>query len=281
MKDKKLESKKISLLLSPTRSCVVSLVVVISLVVLNAFVSKDTAGAPQLSGVQSRILSDHPTNQNEFITNENVQEGAEDSLAEIEDDLYDSPQGNANTAQGESADPLSEITDDLYENPQVNRNTTEEIFQSAYDPTELKEKSYIVFHSFREEDINEIINSVNDNLFKREMLERWIQLHEDAVDKVHTLKEHLSYYLRRLKSLYNVDDNIAEEQMQKSNHTIDSTIRITEEYHNKLFFYYVIKDNLPEYEHERFINICRNTFTLFINELVAMGEGKLNKCVLE
>ncbi|GAB67536.1 hypothetical protein PCYB_121040, partial [Plasmodium cynomolgi strain B] len=247
----------------------------------NAFVSKGTVGAPDLIRVQSRNLADHPTDQNEYMTNEVGQEGAEDTLVEIEDDLYDNPQGNGNTAQGELADPLFEIIDDMYENSQGNRNTTEELFQSAYDRAGLSEKCHIVFHSFREEDINEIINSVNDNLYKREMLERWILLHEDAAGKVHTLKEHLSYYLRKLKSLYNVDENIAEEQMQKSNHTIDSTIRITEEYHNKLFFYYVIKDNLHESNHERFINICRNTFTLFINELVTMGEGKLNKCVLE
>ncbi|ANQ10068.1 Uncharacterized protein PCOAH_00040540 [Plasmodium coatneyi] len=188
------------------------------------------------------------------MTNEDGQEGAEDALAEITEDLYESSQGN--------------------------RNTTEELFQSAYDQAELSEKCHIVFHSFTEEDINEIINSVNDNLFKREMLERWIQLHEDAAGKVQSLKEHLSFYLEKLKSLYDVDENIAEEQMEKINYTIDTTVRMTEEYHNKLFFYYIIKDNLPESDHERFINIGRNAFNAFIDELVTMGERKLNKCIL-
>ncbi|EUD67833.1 hypothetical protein C922_02022 [Plasmodium inui San Antonio 1] len=212
----------------------------------------------------------------------NTAEGeSTDPLSEITNNLYDNPQQNGNTAEGESTDPLSEITNDMYQNSEGNGNGTEELFQSAYDPAELSEKCHIVFHSFIEEDINEIINSVNDNLFKREMLERWIQLHEDTERAVHTLKEHLSYYLGKLKSLYSVDENIAEDQMRKGKHTIDATMKITQEYHNRLFFYYIIKDNLPESEHERFIHVGRESFTLFINELVTMEERELNKCVLE
>lgn len=253
MEGKKLEREKFSLFLSRARRSVVSVVVIISIVVLNALLSKGTVGSPNQIGLQSRNLSEHPAYPNEYMTNEDGQEVAEDALGEVTEDLYESSQGNG--------------------------NTVEEHFQSVCDESELSEKCHIVFHSFEEEDINEIINSVNDNLFKREILERWIQLHEDAAGKVQSLKEHLSYYLEKLKSLYNVDENIAEEQMRENNYTIESNVRMTKEYHNKLFFYYIIKDNLPESDYESFINIARNAFNLFINELVTMGERTLNKCV--
>ncbi|EUD63890.1 hypothetical protein C922_05726 [Plasmodium inui San Antonio 1] len=98
---------------------------------------------------------------------------------------------------------------------------------------------------------------------------------------MHTLNDHLSYYLGKLKSVYSVDGNIEVEHVQRSNHTIHTTLRIMEEYHNRLFFYYAIKDNLPEYDPDSFINVHRKAFTLFIKELVTMEELKLNRCVLE
>ncbi|EUD64491.1 hypothetical protein C922_05131 [Plasmodium inui San Antonio 1] len=95
------------------------------------------------------------------------------------------------------------------------------------------------------------------------------------------MKDHLSYYLGKLTCMYSVDGNIQEEQVRNNNHTIHATMRILEEYKNRLFFYYIIRDNLPTYHHDSFINVHRKAFTLFINELVIMEESQLNGCVLE
>ncbi|EUD63901.1 hypothetical protein C922_05718, partial [Plasmodium inui San Antonio 1] len=110
----------------------------------------------------------------------------------------------------------------------------------------LSVESYIVLHSFKEEHINEIMNSVNNNLFSMAVLERRINLQQDAKKEMHSLKDYLSYYLGRLASLYSA-----------------------------------IKDNLREYDHDSFINVHRKAFTLFKNELVIMEESQLNGCVLE
>ncbi|EUD63850.1 hypothetical protein C922_05771, partial [Plasmodium inui San Antonio 1] len=139
----------------------------------------------------------------------------------------------------------------------------------------------IVLNNFKEQDINEIIDSVYDNLFGKAMLEGGISLQKNAKRTMHTLNEHLSYYLGKLKSPYSVDGNIEVEHVQRSNHTIHTTMRIMEDYHNRLFLYYAIKDNLSEYDNDSFIKVHREAFTLFINELVTMDEPQLNRCVLE
>ncbi|EUD64155.1 hypothetical protein C922_05458, partial [Plasmodium inui San Antonio 1] len=139
----------------------------------------------------------------------------------------------------------------------------------------------IVLNNFKDQDINEIIDSVYDNLFGKAMLEGGISLDKNAKRAMHTINKHLSYYLGKLKSPYSVDGNIEVEHVQRSHHTIQTTMRMMEEYHNRLFFYYVIGDKLPEYDHDSFINVHRKTFTLFINELVTMEEPQLNRCVLE
>ncbi|EUD64053.1 hypothetical protein C922_05569 [Plasmodium inui San Antonio 1] len=61
---------------------------------------------------------------------------------------------------------------------------------------------------FKEEYINEIMNSVNNNLFSMPVLERRINLHQDAKKGMHRLKDYLSYYLGRLTSLYSVEAHI-------------------------------------------------------------------------
>ncbi|EUD61352.1 hypothetical protein C922_05867 [Plasmodium inui San Antonio 1] len=94
------------------------------------------------------------------------------------------------------------------------------------------------------------------------------------------MKDPLSYYLGKLTSVYSVDGNIQEEQVQRNNHTIHTTMRIMEEYHNRLFFYYIIRDNLPESNHDCFINVGRKAFILFLNDPVNLEEPQLNRCVL-
>ncbi|EUD64162.1 hypothetical protein C922_05454, partial [Plasmodium inui San Antonio 1] len=135
--------------------------------------------------------------------------------------------------------------------------------------------------NFKGEDINEIIKSVSDNLFSKMMLDRWIKLHGHGETPVHTLKDHLSYYLGKLKSPYSVDGNIEKQQVRSSNHSINTTIRIMEDYQNRLFFYYVIGNELPHLHHDSLINVSECAFILFVNEPVIMDEPQLNRCVLE
>ncbi|EUD66895.1 hypothetical protein C922_02479 [Plasmodium inui San Antonio 1] len=113
------------------------------------------------------------------------------------------------------------------------------------------------------------------------MLEGEISLQKNAKRAMHTLNNHLSYYLGKLKSPYSVDGNIEVGHVQRSNHTIHTTMRIMEEYKNRLFFYYIIRDNLPRYDPDSFIDVHRKAFTLFINELVTMEERHLNRYELE
>ncbi|GAW82044.1 Plasmodium exported protein, unknown function [Plasmodium gonderi] len=248
MERKEFYNRKFCILLNTNR-CLVSLYAIIFVLILNVLtLSCNVSAESQLSNRYPRNLSEFSGEESEDVRN------------------YD--------LEGNPDDSMEEITDDLYDNTQENLNSTGD------EVNELKEQCNVVFHGFSEEDINTIINSALGDIFKWEILNRWLQLHDDNRDKVDALKEFLSDYLEKLKSLYNVDENIAQEQMNKTNHTIDSTIRITEDYHNKLFFYYVIKDNLPEREHERFVNICKNTFTLFVNELSNNGQTKLNKSVI-
>ncbi|EUD64116.1 hypothetical protein C922_05507, partial [Plasmodium inui San Antonio 1] len=133
----------------------------------------------------------------------------------------------------------------LYEESEKSINTVEEFSQNSYNPLQLSEEFYVVLQNFKGEDINEIIKSMNHNLFRKIMLDRWIKLHGHAKRPVHTLKNPLSYYLGKLESLYSVDESIEEERVQNGNDTIHRTMRIMEEYQNKLFFYYVIGDKLP------------------------------------
>ncbi|EUD64100.1 hypothetical protein C922_05519 [Plasmodium inui San Antonio 1] len=95
------------------------------------------------------------------------------------------------------------------------------------------------------------------------------------------MKDHLSYYLGKLTCVYSVDGNIQEEQVRNSNHTIHRTMRILEEYKNRLFSYYIIRDNLPESNHDSFINVGRKPFILFVNEPLTMEESQLNGFLLE
>ncbi|EUD64253.1 hypothetical protein C922_05368 [Plasmodium inui San Antonio 1] len=98
---------------------------------------------------------------------------------------------------------------------------------------------------------------------------------------MHTLNDPLSYYLGKLKSQHSADGNIEVEHLQRSNHTIHTTMRIMGEYHNRHFFHYIVRDNFPESNHDCFINVVRKAFILSVNELVTMEEPQLNKCVLE
>ncbi|EUD63806.1 hypothetical protein C922_05813, partial [Plasmodium inui San Antonio 1] len=169
----------------------------------------------------------------------------------------------------------------LYEKSEKSINKLEEFSQNSYNPPQLSEECYVVLQNFKGEDMNEIIKSVNDNLFRKMMLDRWIKLHENAKKPVHTLKDHLSYYLGKLKSPYSVDGNTEREQVRNSNHSINTTMRIMGEYHNRHFFHYIVRDNFPESNHDCFINVVRKAFILSVNELVTMEEPQLNKCVLE
>ncbi|EUD63906.1 hypothetical protein C922_05714 [Plasmodium inui San Antonio 1] len=125
---------------------------------------------------------------------------------------------------------ISRIIDNLYEKSEKSINTIEGFSQNSYNPPQLSEECYVVLQNFKGEDINEIIRSVNDNLFRKLMLDRWIKLQEHATTAMHTLKDHLSYYLGKLKSPYSVDGNIEREQVRNSNHSINRTMRILEEY---------------------------------------------------
>ncbi|EUD64049.1 hypothetical protein C922_05575 [Plasmodium inui San Antonio 1] len=174
-------------------------------------------------------LTEHPKDQNESICNENAQKREENSDDEIKDRPKHIPQRNGNTIERESTNYFPEIENSLYHNPLPIYNT----------------KQRELGHRLKKKDINEIIKSVNDNLFRKMMLDRWIKLHEHAKKPVHTLKDHLSYYLGKLKSPYSVDGNLERGQVQSTNDTIHTTISIMEEYQNRLFFYYVIGDKLP------------------------------------
>ncbi|EUD66384.1 hypothetical protein C922_03300 [Plasmodium inui San Antonio 1] len=105
---------------------------------------------------------------------------------------------------------------------------------------------YIVLHSFKEEDINELMNSVNNNLFRNSILQGGIKLQGEAKTALHTLKDLLSYYFGRLRSLYSLEEGTEEELVQNGNHTIETPMEMMEEYHNRLSLYYIIMDQMPQ-----------------------------------
>ncbi|EUD64011.1 hypothetical protein C922_05606 [Plasmodium inui San Antonio 1] len=212
---------------------------------------------------------------------------AEDRPQGSKDNLQHIPQRNKNRRERKSTDYFLEIRHNslifkvinkLYENSEGGVNKIEKFCQNSYQPPELSVEYYILLHSSKEEDINEIMSSVNNNLLSNSILQGGMKLHEDATTALQTLKDHLSYYLGRLRSLYSVEEDIEEELVQNNNNTIETPMEIMEEYHNRLF-YYIIMDHLLQLKPNPFINVAKEAFTLFIDKSVTMERRQLNKCV--
>ncbi|EUD63918.1 hypothetical protein C922_05703 [Plasmodium inui San Antonio 1] len=96
------------------------------------------------------------------------------------------------------------------------------------------------------------MNSVNNNLFRMAVLERRINLDQDAKKGMHTLKDYLSYYLGRLTGV-----------------SQEAVVLV------------VIMDHLPQLKPNPFINLAKQAFTIFINKSLSKEGSELNKCVLK
>ncbi|EUD61801.1 hypothetical protein C922_05860, partial [Plasmodium inui San Antonio 1] len=88
------------------------------------YVSKVPVGKKHFSYEQPWILTQYPTNQNEYIYNEDAQEIAEHPPDEIKDKQQRIPQRNDNTTERASTSYFLEFENGLYNNPQPNYNTT-------------------------------------------------------------------------------------------------------------------------------------------------------------
>ncbi|EUD63865.1 hypothetical protein C922_05754 [Plasmodium inui San Antonio 1] len=81
---------------------------------------------------QPWILTKYPTEQNEYICNEDAQGMAGHPTDQIKDNQQHIPQRNDNTTEREFTDYFLEFENGLYNNPQPNYNTTQKELTHPY-----------------------------------------------------------------------------------------------------------------------------------------------------
>ncbi|SBS85721.1 Plasmodium exported protein, unknown function [Plasmodium ovale] len=219
------------------------------------FLSKKTSsGKLELINPCSRNLSDGKEDVHGILRNEN------ESHIDLDDYVLESGNDASNNVEG-------------------NNNITEEDLKN-YDHSTLRGKCREFFPHLSEEKIDEMINLMHDSVYRKYLLETWLELCEDEKRKTDDLKNELVEYLEQLRNQHNVSETVAQEEMNKSYTTIDSTVRITQNYYSQLFYYYIVKKHIPDAQHDYFINVTINTFNAYLDELLFMGKQKLNKSVI-
>ncbi|KAI4836265.1 hypothetical protein MKS88_004055 [Plasmodium brasilianum] len=253
MEGKQFNNRKISVLLNSIR-CAVLMIAIIFVLFLNIYIYKVMSFTKlHLSSRYSRNLFELYKSGYYFLRSNNIPSNSVHSESELNYDISNNLE-----------DSNYIIEDDL----------------NNIDELTLHEKCQEVFHYLTEEQINEIINSVSNSQYKTEALNTWLRMRQNDKHKVDYLKNYLSAYLEELKGEYNVNEEKAQEEMNKFKVTIDSTIRVMEDYYSKLFHYCIIDEQLPQTEYDNFINKSRLFSNLFIRDLRITGKSKLNNCII-
>ncbi|GAB67535.1 hypothetical protein PCYB_121030 [Plasmodium cynomolgi strain B] len=244
-------------------SCSVALLVVAIYMLLLKITPLDNKVMAQ---IQARNLSE--LNENRCFRKRNSDKNASSSDSDSDDDALS---GFDEIDLGENEEDDAFDSDKSVEEKYEEKNDLINADLPNYNEPEM-----IFVSDVTQEELNELINNMEEFPSKNEIIKMWKRSYALEVQGFYEMINGLFEYFEELKEKHQVEEEHASTQWSNVISIFYNILSEREEYYIKLFYGFIMKDQLSKEEFVNFLNNCKKETAELKETLITLGKGELD-----